>query len=66
MTFVFFISSELPLMSLLSMYWFHFRSHHFYRIKQQQGLLINFNEFEQKVADLLCICSQEEAIETPK
>ncbi|CAH8622710.1 unnamed protein product [Schistosoma mattheei] len=38
----------------------------FTEIKQQQGLLINFNEFEQKVADLLCICSQEEAIETPK
>ncbi|CAH8669929.1 unnamed protein product [Schistosoma rodhaini] len=38
----------------------------FTEIKQQQGLLINFNEFEQKVADLLCICSQEEAIESPK
>ncbi|CAH8669899.1 unnamed protein product [Schistosoma rodhaini] len=38
----------------------------FTEIKQQQGLLINFDEFEQKVADLLCICSQEEAIESPK
>nr|AAW24526.1 SJCHGC05419 protein [Schistosoma japonicum] len=38
----------------------------FTNIKQQQGLLINFDEFEQKVVDLLHMCSQEESTENSR
>ncbi|CAH8869485.1 unnamed protein product [Trichobilharzia szidati] len=38
----------------------------FSKIKQQQGLLVNFNDFEQKVVELLNVCSQDESTENPK
>ncbi|CAH8623278.1 unnamed protein product [Heterobilharzia americana] len=38
----------------------------FSKIKHQQGLLVNFNDFEQRVVDLLHTCSQEEYKEAPK
>ena len=37
-----------------------------FRLKSQQGLLVDFNAFPQKFVDLLELCREEEQRDSPK